>query len=126
MPHQSYPQPRAEPQDMSAPLFIKLTKYREILKNMNQIKININLIRDHITMLNELEQLKSQNMALMESALQDVLQTIGKMDSDFMKPTGFTDEVPEARLKEIEGLEGTISDLKSQISGLKQEIGSLA
>jgi polyhydroxyalkanoate synthesis regulator phasin len=106
----------------AAPLFVKLTRYRQIITTMNQIKYSINLIRNQIVIMNELEGLRAENMRILQSAIENVNKRLAKLDSDFMRPTGFMDNMPEMQMEEMDTLEGTITDLRDEISGLKEEV----
>jgi len=117
---------RGEEASTFAPLFIKLTKYRQILNNMNYLKMSLNLIRNQIAILNELEKLKAENMKLLQSTTEKVGQRLIKLDSEFMRPSGFMEDMPEMHIQEMESLENTITDLRAQIEGLKEEVESLA
>ncbi len=109
-----------------APVFIKLTKYRQILNTMNGIKMSLNLIRNQLAILNELEKLRNENMKLLQSTFEKINEKLIKLDSQFMKPSGFMEDMPSMQMHEIESLESTLSDLKAQIEGLKQEVNALS
>jgi|GEM_PF-4788993 len=109
-----------------APLFIKLTRYRNILNNINYLKMSVNLIRHQLLVLNELDKLKSENMKLLQSTMEKVNERLLKLDSEFMRPAGFMEEIPGVQLQELESLENTITDLRTQIEGLKQEVETLS
>lgn len=109
-----------------APVFIKLTRYKQILNSMNYIKMSLNLIRNQIAILNELEKLRADNMKLLQSTFEKVNDKLIKLDSQFMRPSGFMEDMPEMQMHEMESLDNTITDLKAQVEGLKQEVDSLA
>ncbi len=109
-----------------APVFVKLSKYREILNTVNYLKMGFNLIKNQMSILSKLENLQRENMKLMYSALDKISKQMDKLDSDFSRPMDFMKEVSETELQELEGLESTISDLKAQIDQLKIEVDAMA
>ena len=110
----------------SAPLFIKLSKYNDILYSLEQLKTSVSLMREQIAMLNEIDRLKSENMRLLETTTEKVSAKLMSIDSEFTRPQDFQGEYSQVEMDEVETLENTISDLQSQIEILKQEVGSLA
>lgn len=107
-----------------APLFVKLTRYKQILNAMNYLKTTMVMIRNTFSILNELERLKAENLKMIQSAMEKVEKRLLTLDSEFMRPSGFTEELPE--LHDVESLEATIADLKSQIDQLKTELERMA
>ena len=65
-------------------------------------------------------------MKLLYSVLDKVSSQLSKLDSDFTRPVDFMKEVSEMKLEDVEGLESTIRDLKSQIDNLKIKVESMA
>ncbi len=115
--------PRESPQDMAlAPVFIKLTKYRQVLSALNQLKMNVNLIKNQVAVMGELDKLRDENIKLLKSALGKVDERLASLDSSFMRPSGYEDDLPEARRNEVDSLDCTIDDLKSQIDNLRSEV----
>jgi hypothetical protein len=112
-----------------APIFIKLTRYRQILNNMNQIRYSLSLIRNQLMIMNELDSLRAENMKALQTGIEKVNNKLTKLDSELVRPTGFMQEAPQVpmdmQLEEVEMLEGTITDLRAQIEGLKQEVNAL-
>jgi archaellum component FlaC len=109
-----------------APVFIKLTRYRQVLNTMNYLKMNINLIRNQIAVLDELDKLRDENLKLLKSALEKVSDRLIKLDSSFMRPSGYMDEMSDMQAQEAASLDATISDLRTQIENLKSEVESVA
>ena len=110
----------------TAPLFVKLTRYRHILDNMENIKTGLGLVRNQIAILNEIEKLRTRNMKVLESTMEKLSKRLIKLDAEFTRPAGFVEETPEMQIEEMESLESTITDLKEEIEGLKQEVDALS
>jgi vacuolar-type H+-ATPase subunit I/STV1 len=107
-----------------APLFVKLDRYRQILNTMNYLKNTMNMIKNTLSILNELEKIKSENLKLIEDTIEKADKKILTLDSEFMRPSGFIEEMPE--LSDVESLEATLVDLREQVNQLKSELRSMA
>lgn len=123
--------PEIEPPERptTAPLFIKLEKYRKILNMLNYIRTTMIMISNSISVLNELDRLRKENMKLIQDTLDRVNKHLMALDAEFMRPSGLREMVPimTHRIPEAptEGLEATISDLKYQIERLKADMETL-
>jgi len=107
-----------------SPLFVRVTKYKQILRTMNFLKTTIAAVRSSISILGELDNLREENLKMVEEAVNKMEARVRELDSGFMRPSGFVDEAPE--LQSTEGVEVTIDDLKMQINQLKAQIETLA
>jgi len=103
-----------------APLFVKIDRYRNILKSLGELKTTLSLMRNSFAVLDQMEQLKIENMKLIMNALDKVEKKLIALDAEFLRPSGFHDEMSEQY--EAESLQGVVSDLQSQIQQLKSEI----
>ncbi len=116
-------------EDMSedlTPVFVKISKYRDILNSVNYVRMGFNLIKNQIAILSKLQKLQKQNMELLYTALEKVSTQLTKLDSDFTKPVDFMKEVSEMKLEDVRGLEKTIGDLKSQIEQLRGDVEAMS
>jgi len=93
---------------------------------MNYLKMSINLIKNQLSILSELDRLREENLKLLHSAVNRVNNRLMKLDSEFMRPSGFMEEMPELQMQDAESLESTIADLKGQIEHLKSEVETIA
>jgi hypothetical protein len=109
-----------------APLFVKLTRYKQILSTLNYLKMSINLIKNQLAILSELDKLREENIKLLDSTTKRVGERLSTLDSEFMRPSGFMEEIPEMQMQDVESLESTLTDLKSQIEHLKSEVETIA
>lgn len=103
-----------------APLFVRLNRYKQILSTMNYLKNTINMVKSALSVLNELDKMREQNLKMVQGAIDKVEEKMLKLDSEFMRPSGFVEEIPE--VQDVEIVEATLSDLKGQIDQLKSEI----
>ncbi len=108
-----------------APLFVKLDKYRKILDSLTELKTALEAINNAFTTLNELEKLKAESLKAIENAVEKVGKKTIALDSEFLRPSGYQEEVP-SELLATESLGSTITDLKSQIEQIKSELQSVS
>lgn len=120
------PPPKAEKKQKPefAPLFVRINKYKQILHTMNYMKTTINAVKSSISILKELDKLRDENLRMVEGAVNTVEQRMLTLDSSFMRPSGFVEQVPQ--LQDVESFGVTLEDLRSQINQLKSQIESLA
>jgi chromosome segregation ATPase len=110
-------------QPASAPLFVKIDRYRNILSDLGSIKAAIGMLRTSFGALNELERARQQTMGVIQAALEKVDKRLGALDTNLVKPTGFTSQTgPQEQIGEVHNVEGTIADLRGQIQQLKSEL----
>ena len=107
-----------------APLFIKLDKYKGLLSAMGYLKTNLVMLRSSLAILKDLDKLREENLKIVEEGMEKMEKKIAILDSEFLRPSGFRDEMHD--VKDVEMLEGTVSDLKGQIAQLKAELETLA
>lgn len=109
-----------------APLFVKLTRFKEILNTLNYLKTSVNSIKKQLAVLNKLEKLKEENLRLLNSDINKLSSQLHKLDSEFTRPSGFIEEVKETQMQDVESLESTIVNLKEQIEDLKSQVETAA
>ena len=86
----------------------------------------MNLIRNQVAIMNELEKLKNENMKIMQNTFDKMSNKLIKLDSEFMRPYGFSEDIADMQASEVESLEETLAGLHSQIEGLRREVDTLA
>lgn len=103
-----------------APLFVKLDKYKSILSTINNLRANLLMLKNSLQILSELEKLREDNLKLISENVKNLERRIAKLDSDFLRPSGFHEQLQE--IQDIQSIEGTIIDLKTQIERLRAEL----
>jgi len=122
--HREEVQEEVKEKQSFAPLFVKIDRYRQILNTMNYLKNTMNMIKNTFSILNELEKIRMENLRLIQDTIEKADKKILHLDSEFMRPSGFIEEMPE--LTDVESLEATLVDLREQINQLKAELQSLS
>ena len=115
---------KEEQKSSFAPLFVKIDRYRQILSTMNYLKNSIMLIKNNFAILNELENLRAENVKLLQETLERLDKKISSLDTQFLRPSGFMEDMEEAQ--DAGALEATLSDLSGQIEEMKAQLQSLA
>jgi hypothetical protein len=118
------PKPEAEKQQDFAPLFVRIDKYKNILQNMNYLKTTVSAVKSSLSILKELDALRQDNLKMVEEAVVKVEGKLANLDSNFMRPSGFSEDAPELRY--VDDVEITLDDLKNQISQIKAQIDGFA
>jgi hypothetical protein len=106
-----------------APLFVKLTKYKEILSNVEILMGTVDALKSQLELQNELSRLQMENSKSLQQSVEKVIGMLSKLDSDFLKPAtiGASDDC-DAAGSEADGLQRTLTDLRAQIDSLKQDL----
>jgi hypothetical protein len=127
------PKPKTQPQEQKpqvkeearpyAPLFVKLTKYKEILSNVEFLMGTVDALKSQLELQNELSRLQMENSKSLQQSVEKIIGMLGKLDSDFLKPAtiGGSDE-GDAMGGEADSLQKTLTDLRAQIDSLKQDL----
>jgi hypothetical protein len=103
-----------------APLFVKIDRYRNILKSLGELRTTLVLMKNAFAMLEQIDKIKDENMNLIASALNSIEKKLISLDSEFLRPSGFENELSETY--EFENVQLVISELHSQIEQLKTEM----
>jgi hypothetical protein len=103
-----------------APLFVKIDRYRNILRSLSELKTTLALAKNAFGMLEQMEKIKSDNLNLISNAMDKIEKKLAALDAEFLRPSGFQDERSNAY--EMESLQGVISDVRTQIEQLKNEM----
>jgi hypothetical protein len=103
-----------------APLFIKIDRYKNILRSLSELKTTLAIAKNAFVMLEQMEKIKSDNLNLISNAMDKVEKKLVVLDAEFLRPSGFQDEMSDTY--EMESLQGVISDLRTQIEELKNDM----
>jgi len=115
--------PHQEP-TVSAPLFVKIEKYRNILNNLNDLKATVLMLKNALIVQKEIERTRDENINLIQSGINKIDKKLLALDTEFLRPRGYVEQLP-THIHESEGLEGAVDNLKSQIDDLKSELETI-
>lgn len=111
--------PAQTPQSF-APLFVKVEKYNNILKSLSELKTTMKVMKNSLSALSQLDQIRNENMNLILNALDKVEKKLLALDAAFLRPANLQEESSDN--EEVEGLQSVMSDLQSQIAQLKNQV----
>lgn len=105
----------------TAPLFVKVEKYRGILASLQDIKSFVYGVKQLLTVLGELESVRSETVNLLRATVQRIEKNALELDNDFLRPKGVDLDLP-VEDTEISHLESSLGDLQNQLSSLRKEL----
>jgi len=105
----------------NVPLFVKIEKYKNVLSVLNEMKTTIMMLKNALTLEQELEKARNENITLIQNAVGKIERKILAMDAEFLRPSGYKEQLPE-QVYEAESLDYAVDTLKSQIDELKSEL----
>jgi chromosome segregation ATPase len=106
------------------PLFIKLERYHKILRHINELRRTLFMTKSTISTLSEIEKLREDNLKLLKRAIEGIDSKLAELDKEFLRPRELPEGYPEVAT-EVKGIESVISDLRSQLQSLKEELESI-
>jgi predicted transcriptional regulator len=119
----------------SAPLFIKLDRYKNILNTISDLRSTVSKVRSALQMFGEMERVKGENLRVIEAVIQKVEARIVDLDTEFIKPVENLnmrgEEEPEneswqpAQQPADDNLHQMIQNLHGEIGKLKEELNQM-
>ena len=105
--------------DISAPLFVKVEKYREIISGVQEMKIFISGVRQLFNILNDLESVRGDAIKIMRATLQRLEKGVLEIDTELLRPRGL---LAEARGEEASHIESSLEELQKNLADLRREL----
>ena len=107
-----------------APLFIKIEKYEEVLKMLEELKNNLKILTRLLSFHQEIEELRGDVFTRIKNTTSSITNILISLDEIFVKPErpGVT-EREEGR--EEKSLEEEILDLGEELRHLKRELSKI-
>ena len=109
---------KKEKEEYSIPLFVKIERYEEILSVLDELKILIRDVSNAISMLNEIEKMRSENLEVIQRSFEKLREKIEYFDSKFKKPRIMKESISK---EEISSIEENLNKLKSELEKMKLE-----
>ena len=114
-----HPQPAAE---QSAPLFVKVDKYKEILITVNELKLFLSGVKQLFTVFNEIEAIRSDTLNILRANMQRMEKSLTEMDNNLLRPQGMSMHGLGITHTETNYMEDTLTELQRQLAELKRDI----
>ena len=100
-----------------APLFVKIERYKEVLKNIEKIKLLLDDLRQLINLRAQISRIGQDSHALLEKNIGEISRVISSLDREFVRPRG-----EKIEPKTEERMEGYISQLRDELARLQSEV----
>ncbi len=116
--------PRAE-RETSAPLFVKVDKYREVLTTIHEIKLFVSSTKQLFSVLHEVETLRADAINVMRATLQRIEKSITEIDAELLRPKGISLSDMNIATTEIKHLGDSLDEMQKQLYDLRQQMQGL-
>ena len=104
--------------EVGAPLFVKVDKYRDIIKSVQEMKLYVASTKQVFTALQEIESLRADTLNVLRATVQRLERSITEIDTELIRPHGVTVE----ESAEAGHIESSLTDLQKQLLDLKREL----
>lgn len=103
-----------------APLFVKINRYREVLKTIENLKSILLGLKDLLDVMQQLDKIRSDSKNLLQKNIQELLKNVAALDKEFVRPKGIETEqiVPMG----AERVESYVDELQREIDNLKSQL----
>jgi hypothetical protein len=102
-----------------APLFVKIEKYKEILEDIQKLRVSLKNIQFLLAFRDQIKKIDTEADELMLKSIQNFSQTTNQFSMNFAIPRGVS-YIPRPPAEEK--ADETVSDLGEKISRLREEL----
>jgi len=121
---QTYTPPQEQiPIPDTAPLFVKIEKYKEIIGSMHEIRNFISGIKQLFLVMNELQGIQQESMNMLKTSVQRMEKSIEWIDQAILRPVGL--EEPPYGDVESKQIEQSLHELQIEISSLRKDLDKI-
>ncbi len=113
---------RALEKPETAPLFIKIEKYKDILQNLHDMKRTVSNISEILKIRNELETIRNQSNEALQKSFEKFIGLADQLDREFIAPRVMK---PFIKTENIERIDGFVSEIQNEMDNLKKSLDSL-
>lgn len=114
----------------SPPIFIKVDKYRNIIKNIRELKSYLLNLRDAIDILDDMQKEVANGITVAHRALDELNMIVSSLDSFFLRPHGVEHHMEEEEIMEPGRMssgevETHMKDVYSQLERLRAQLKAI-
>ncbi|MBI2578614.1 MAG: hypothetical protein HYW26_02795 [Candidatus Aenigmarchaeota archaeon] len=120
-PEMRYDKNYAEPRD-SAPLFVKVEKYKELIGLIQEMRAFTNGLKQTFSVIHESDALRNDAVKIMRTTVQRLDKTLAEIDSELVRPRGIDMEKPPYAGSEMKYIEGSLSELQRHLAVLRKDL----
>jgi len=105
-----------------APLFVKVEKYKDILKSVQKLKMSLKNIRFLLAFKDQIKKIDTEADELLLKAITDFSRTTNEFSMNFAVPRGVK-YIPKPPVEER--VDRSVSDLGAKITKLREELDKI-
>ncbi|MBI4162547.1 MAG: hypothetical protein HY513_02595 [Candidatus Aenigmarchaeota archaeon] len=105
-----------------APLFVKVDKYRDVLRDVHELKLYTAGIKQVLDLLHDIETIRMDANKVLRATVQRIEKSLVEMDSELLRPRGAIMSEITREDTEVRHIEGSLTELQKQLSDLKREL----
>ncbi|HLC77251.1 MAG TPA: hypothetical protein VJH04_03545 [archaeon] len=114
------PEMPAVERETGAPLFVKVDKYRDIIKTIQELKLFVASTKQVFDVLQEADNLRADALNVLRATVQRLERSILEIDAELLRPHGVG--ITETKSDEVGHLESSLEELQKQLLDLKREL----
>jgi len=119
LPEEKVPEKKEESEELFAPLFIKIERYREITNKISSAKSTLENLKSSLLLLRELEKLREESLKAVEGIVSKLEKKLEELEVEFLKRGGIISRMKE--VKDVESLLSSFSEVKGKLEEIKAE-----
>ena len=104
-----------------APLFIKIGRYKEVVRDIQKLKMRTLNLRDALDAIADMEKELRKGLELTVKILDGLNTTMAALDSKFLRFQGITTEKKKGT-EDVEQIDHYVKDLHDQMEKIKHEL----
>lgn len=107
----------------AAPLFVKIDRYNEILKNLEEIRGMLKSFTSAVALITEIDKIKSDAVDALRKTMTKITDSLISMDEQFIRPEPMRGEIVAKPPTEVES---HLAELQAELKHLRKELGAVA
>jgi len=109
-----------------APLFVKIDRYQEVLKIIEDLKAMLLNLRDILNVMQQLDKVKLESESLLQKNIQEVIKNIAALDNEFVRPKGVGLEETVVPSFKAEKVESYVGELERELQHLRSQLQQMS
>ena len=118
-----------ETSSSSPPLFIKVDKYKNIVKDIRDLKSHILNMRDALDVLGDMQKEVTNGIGIAHKTIDELNTIIANLDSYFLRPQAMDhhmdEDFPRDRRMHESEVEGQMKDVYGQVEKLRAQLRAI-
>ena len=123
-PSEEFIEDKPEREVSSAPLFVKVEKYQNVLGSINEMRTFVSSMKQLFNVLYELETVRNDSLKIMRVNVQRLEKSLLEIDSELLRPKGIDLQIPYTEC-DVHHIENSLGELQRQLADLRRELQEL-